>query len=336
MGLEFDSLLSSEKFTSATIKTLFTKSTQELPFWGFKSTTNAQDQEPLYWFNKLFTSLEHPVCPSDNIRVPTASISRNLHIEGKLSKFMFHLTKFNEKNSSGKGYFKKTREWLVGKVNSFMKLIPPEVEELHVYINKEAIPLRELLRAKPCPEEIEIAHEGIEKGIAIIKGISVDRGLNVTCPVQTLMLFVANEKVEFEEEVIKLFNDVRSEEEFAKCYEENEDLLPRIFQSNVKYLSQVSERKLKVKEGVKMVIFENKGNNLNKRVRPVCWIHFSEEFDAKDFQGNTGFEYGFEGENYAFGGFVVVKLINQYNNGESELWNIDIQHFTLRGDILYV
>ena len=353
------------------IKLLRSNLLKELPFLGFKSDTNAIMKDQKYWIDKFFTAHRHYTCHSGYPNFDLKLSATNLHIEGMISIFMnnfmnLSLAHFKIKNNSidditiFSKYYKKfcktydfESEYLAKKKEFFFEY--PEYKEafqeiIHKLKTKRSHLDKQLYKFA-ASKVIETSCDPIPGCVGIIKGFEVNRGLkrstsNVTCPVQTLMLYTSFQKISFASEIVKMFNDVKSESEFINIYLSNKDNLPHIYETNVSALSKYAKHKIDMNKyhRIKLVIFKNEDNKISHEVKPIAWIHFEdqedyhEEFNEERNILENKCNYMLSKENYFGGIFSLVKLINSYKirTHNSSFSNIDIHYCRLFGDLFII
>jgi len=269
----------------------------------------------------------------------TSTPVTNKHVEGVLSTFMETFQELcrvhsRYKSISKPGYelaFYKYYDYNLKFLNNQIPFMDTKflnrVDRMLSYVDQKNIILKKILPNKHMSEEFEIECPVMKNKIAVVKGFEVDRGEDVTCPVKALAVFISEKKIDFDEKIVQIFDDVRTPSDFQECYEKYERYMPRVYESNLWNFGHLVEKKAKCKD-VNMVVFKNERNKLSEGVQPVCWMQFPKESVLK-------FKWRME-ENCFFGAYVVVKLIS----GERTMHetrhdhNIDVQYVRLFGEVM--
>lgn len=275
----------------------------ELPFYAFKSNTGCDQNSPTYFFNHIFKSQHfQSVCTKEG---------SNFHIEGALAYEFYE-------------------PYDLHKIED-IPLSKDKLGQLGVNMNERNEDIvREILEMNPTTTyEYELPYQPIDK-VGIIKHIKVSRSGMFSCPLKTLMLYVANEKVEQDDPIIKLIGSPTTPIELRGVYMNHGHLLPQIYFTNVELLRPWAELYSQSNDLMSVVVFKN--SNRAKKAKPMAWI----QFNIKD---RKIFEFKLECGNFFSGRHVLLNLINCEDlMAESEEvnmeTNIDVNYVSLRGSLL--
>ena len=299
----------------------------EIPYYGFKTDGGCDENYPIFLFDKLFRNpppnLHSAVCFREG---------KNFHVEGCLS--LDYYTSDSEFLKSS--FYTQSKEFL-----------PPEtLKDYCNYLQYGRFNIPSLFHkmAFENPMEIELPFYNLKYVIPLINRVSISRRGNFTCPVKALALFVADEYITFDNELLKMFHDVSNAEAIGSLVKNAGDKLPAIEETNIDSLQKNYKSMKSVKEGEmkgpEYVIFSNKGvrdKEFEKKLgqlKPIAWINFWDDYDRE-------MELVMPRENWFTGKFVIAKFISCSDMRSDIGWihegtNIDVKHIHFKGILLHV
>jgi hypothetical protein len=343
----------------------------ELPFLGVKSDTNAQQNLPYYWIDKIFTKLNgNERCCSGMFNNSVTAVSTNLNVLGSLSKFMVKLTDLNTSVKQKLVLEENVETTRIEEIPQVAELIveygptfycpatipntdayKKQVTELATTLIEKYQTLQELLSTKLSPQIIDLSDEKdqVSDHIAVITGLSIFRPRFVTCPVKTVAIFVSMNPISFEETIVKMFDNLNTPEKISELYTEFLGNLPKIFETNVYSLVKHSSWKSPY-NGVRSITFKNQENKISSSVRPVCWLQFEGPhndlaaiadkylYEMNEYKDLLNVK--FSSNNYFAGSHVLMKMIDCYKTSKHSQWaigcNMDVAFCTFTGSLIEV
>lgn len=285
----------------------------ELPYFGFKTDGGADLNSPLFYVDMCFKAVSGKV-----FKAVCTKEGRNFHIEGALA-----VDYFDDENIQPTQIEKiaKTRE-------SYMDYLE------YMYKTKQS-PEKLLSELKDDSYNIESPYLLLDHCIPIISEIEISRRGDFSCPLKTLMLFVAEERVEFKEDpILNLFGNATSKDKLKSILLTNRKQLPQLEYTNIITLKEMSRTYSndRILGDVKLGIFSNHGTTTLSKLRPLCWIQFTKAARkychfilprACKFSGH----------------FVIAKLIDcedlrEKYDDDSLVTNIDFSYISIKGTLL--
>jgi hypothetical protein len=306
------------------LKNLISTPMDELPFFGVKSNTGASNSLSSHWIQKCFSSNGlAPHCRSGYPQNDLSKISRNLNVEGSLSKLMTSIKYVKDNLTSGKHelinlnrYFAQLGLWALIELNEALGMttqaantkedIEITKRNIETVVAKNTV-LETLLRDKSQPQEVDMFDDKdvLYGHIGIIKGLKLFRPPIATCPVNSLCLFTSMKRFDHSNVTIESFNNLDSAPKFVEFYNTNRSMLPQIFETNIPELTSYAVRSTSF-ENVYYVLFKSENLDHNRGVYPMAWIYFN---DTPNDNFQDKFELLFSELNYFQGVHVLLKMI---------------------------
>mgnify|MGYP007014812756 FL=1 len=182
------------------------------------------------------------------------------------------------------------------------------------------------------PLKIEFDYQPLGNSFAILTEIEIAKPMHFDSPVSTLMLFVSDSKINFEDASLRVFDNIKSSSDLLNLYKNNigNSSFPKIHSSNIEefrtiqYLSD-SNGKEADNGTVEEVIFWNRCSKPSESVKPVFWIKLGQ--DVQKIRIKLPIDNLFSGQ------YFVAKLIDT-EGSPSQPVTMDIDFVTLKGYVI--
>ena len=339
---------------------------KDIPFYGYFTDGGMDNNNTEYWVNRVFTRGDWSICSRSgkNFHIIGSLIKGK---EMMLSESLIYkeILKFSEEIFSQKFWYdsafecfrtKPTEMDLYLKDKYFRYMMSDNKEKVWQFLenNKKKLNNNEILKSyntqeimnalenynfhtKIPKEKIQFINNFVlmEKNIvfetnkmAIIAGFDFSRTGYFTCPVKTLMIFVSEDKIDYDLDTqYRIFDDCVSSHHLEQKLKEL-SLNHCIKSTNIENLYEFSEIRKNSIEQFELVIFSNSiKHQLFGKYKPMIWMKIKDEF-LNCISAN------FPNANFFAGKNVMIKMINFEKKMEEDDPNIDINFIILKGEVL--
>ena len=309
------------KFLLARGLPLLWKKCYELPFYGYAADKGCDQNEYFFSFHEIFIKRK------TQSELYSSKSSAPCHIAGALAWDYLYLQDSLDKLKMAGPPLQKTYLEYKNYHTSARKTVKGVLKQ-HFDAGEDPSDLS-------LGNNIEITCFPIVCRMGIIAGFDVIRPRDYTCPVKTLMLFVSEEPLPFNDPVMERFNSAQKVEDVLNLYSSEilKEVLPEIYYTNVPILQHLMIGKYPKKPldeaiGSKLIIFSNKCMNSTSCVRPVIWLEIAGE------SGYAHVNIRLPKSNLFCGNYVALKMLAPAMVMPEPEPNIDISLFRITGTLL--